>query len=77
LLISAGGAKVNEDAGLLGTALHAAAQFGHAEAVRVLLELGADRTARNTQGKTAAVLASENKHVAAVALLKGDKCTVM
>ena len=38
-----------------GTALHAAATRRHVEAVKVLLELGADADARNSEGRTPAM----------------------
>lgn len=41
-----------------GTALHAAAKAGNAEAVRLLLEAGADKAARDRDGQTPAEVAS-------------------
>ena len=41
------------------TPLHSAAAFGHAECVRLLLELGADPTAQAEDGSTPSMLVAE------------------
>ena len=48
-----------------------ASMFGHEACVRVLLEAGADKKAKDNDGKTALVHASEEGHEAIVTLL-GD-----
>ena len=44
--------------------------FGRAEAVRLLLELGADPAARNNAGKTPAELAAASGHADCAALCR-------
>ncbi len=51
------------------TPLHAAAQNGHAEIVRLLLENSADKAFLNNEGKTALALAQENKNQNIIDLL--------
>ena len=51
------------------TALHAAAQHGDVEMAKLLIEWGADVTAANDEGKTAADLARERGHAAIVGML--------
>jgi len=53
------------------TPLHEAALRGHVELVRELLAHGADRSARNADGKTAADLAQEKGNTAVEAMLAG------
>jgi ankyrin repeat protein len=49
--------------------LHQAAVAGREDLVRMLLDAGADRTARCDRGKTAAEYARERGHAAVTALL--------
>lgn len=55
------------------TPLMMAAAAGHARVVELLLEAGADRTARRDSGETAAQLAEEAGHAEVVALLERHK----
>ena len=50
------------------TALHCAAEYGHAKVVKMLVEMGVDRTVRNLRGLTAAELArlSGQIHIAEI-----------
>ena len=65
------GDHVNAKGVMFGSALHAAAENGHIEVVKLLLACGAERTVRDAQGKTAADVA---KTPAIAALLKpGDR----
>jgi ankyrin repeat protein len=52
------------------TPLHTAAMYGDTRVVRLLLDAGADRTARTTEGQTAADLAMRNNYGAVETLLK-------
>jgi ankyrin repeat protein len=54
------------------TPLHEAALRGHAELVRLLLQHGADATARNAAGRSPGELAHDNGHPAVAALLRSD-----
>jgi len=54
------------------TPLHAAAQNGQIEMVELLLEYGADPTARSQDGRTPADLAWERGHLEIVDLLKSE-----
>jgi ankyrin repeat protein len=57
------------------TALHvAAASTGDMDVIRLLLDAGADRTVRDSNGNTAAQLAVEHQHYDAAKLLKHDQC---
>ena len=51
----ANGRNVNERDANGDTAMHLAADYGHAEVLRVLVELGADKEAKNAAGLTASV----------------------
>jgi uncharacterized protein len=59
-----------EQDGDCATALHIAAENGHADVVAVLLEAGAKRTAKNKTGEDAATIASIFEHTDVVALLQ-------
>jgi ankyrin repeat protein len=48
-----------------------AAQHGHDNIVRLLLDHGADPSVRGTHGKSASDLAGQNGHESTVQLLKG------
>ena len=52
------------------TALLLAAQIGHLEVVRLLLEAGADKDAANKKGLTALRVAAQNGHWEVVRLLR-------
>jgi len=54
----------------LGTALHRAAEFGKVDLVKYLLERGADRTIRDTKGKTALYWAEHRGHTEIIELLQ-------
>lgn len=54
----------------LGTPLHQAAADGRIGVVSLLLRQGADRTIRDTRGKTALELAEENGHETVVKILR-------
>ena len=54
---------------LWSTPLQWASEYGHIEAVRLLLEHGADPLARDYEGMTPSELASRNGHVEIVRLL--------
>lgn len=54
-----------------GTLLHAAAESGQEAPTRILLHFGADRGARDAEGKTPAELARGKGHAALAALLDG------
>jgi len=58
-LLEDGAAELNTTAGF-GTPLHHAVRWGHAEIVTLLLEAGADATARNADGHDAAALAERS-----------------
>ena len=53
-----------------GTVLHAAAESGQEASVRILLHFGADREARDREGRTAAALARAKGHAALGSLLE-------
>lgn len=60
----------------LGTALHEAARNGQVEAVRLLLDRGANPRLKNTLGSTALDLAKEMNHTKVVeALSKTEKAS--
>jgi len=68
----------------LGTALHEAARIGQVEAVRLLLDRGADPWLKNTLGRTALDLATEQGHDNVVKVLSETlksalwcKCSVL
>ena len=69
-------ARLNADRSLanartgMGTPLHAAAASGKAVCVRVLLGFGADRSAVDTNGRTAAEIATAGGHADVAALLQ-------
>ena len=63
------GANVNERGLGDGTALHAAADWGHAHVVRALLEFGAHPDRRNANRATALSLAARRGHVEIVDIL--------
>jgi cytohesin len=50
--------------------LHEAARGGHLEVVQMLMNAGADRGARDRDGKTAEELAADHRHDAVVAVLR-------
>jgi len=57
---SSNGAKIETtDAETGSTALHLAAGWGRVDVVKLLLEHGADKTAKNKHGRTALELAKE------------------
>ncbi len=56
-----------------GTPLHEAARAGQARAVLLLLQHGADRTARDIDGLTPLELAQREKHDSVVPLLQGPR----
>jgi ankyrin repeat protein len=68
-LVNAQGQDVHSRAFGESTALHVAAHRGHAGVGRVLLELGADPTAKDKDGKTPLHVASEWGNVEAIRLL--------
>lgn len=53
------------------TPLHNAASNGNEESVKLLLERGASKTKRDSQGKTAADVATENGHLRIIVLIHG------
>jgi len=63
------GANVNERGIDDGTALHAAADWGHAHIVRALLELGAEPDRRDARRATALSLAARRDHIDIVDIL--------
>ena len=63
------GANVNERGIKDGTALHAAADWGHAHVVRALLELGAQPDRRDANRATALSLAARRGNTEVVAIL--------
>ena len=63
------GANVNERGIGDGTALHAAADWGHAHIVRALLELGAQPDRRDARRATALSLAARRGHIESVDIL--------
>lgn len=69
MLVKAG-ADVNQPQQQGWCPLHAAAQHGDAETVKLLLENGADRTARADNSQTASDLAMLKGHAGVVALLE-------
>jgi ankyrin repeat protein len=56
----------------LSTLLHDAAVKGHLDIIQMLLDAGADRTIRDSNGYTAAQLAIKYEHFEAAELLKQD-----
>ncbi|HTQ10335.1 MAG TPA: ankyrin repeat domain-containing protein [Fimbriimonadaceae bacterium] len=54
-----------------GTPLHAAAKGGFAESAKILLAAGADRAARDPQGRTPADVAEAHGHAELASLLNG------
>ena len=63
------GAYINERGLDDGTALHAAADWGHAHVVRALLELGAQPNRRDANRATALSLAARRGHIEIVDIL--------
>jgi ankyrin repeat protein len=61
--------NVNDKGSLISPPLHIAASQGKAEAVRTLLELGADKNAKDDQGQTALELAKKYNHSVIVEIL--------
>jgi ankyrin repeat protein len=64
------GAEVNEP-GPFGTPLHGAAENGHLEIVRLLVEHGADVSIRDASGRTAREAALQAGHAAVAEFLAG------
>jgi len=69
-LLVAGGARVNERTDTGFTPLMKAAWFGNTQAAAELLRLGADPELRDSDGKTAAIIAFERGHDELAKLLK-------
>lgn len=69
LLLSNEGVNVNARTLSERTALHVAAEEGHAGIVELLLKRGADTNIRNLDGKTALHIAAEKNHIEIVELL--------
>ncbi|MBU6148603.1 MAG: ankyrin repeat domain-containing protein [Verrucomicrobia bacterium] len=61
-LVKEGKVNVNEKGSLISYPLHIAALHGKFEAAKTLLELGADKNIRDSEGKTALELAREHNH---------------
>jgi ankyrin repeat protein len=57
------GAAINRKCEHGRTALHMAAAWGHLDVVQFLVESGADRTVRDDQGMTPAMIAADSKRV--------------
>lgn len=55
------------------TALHYAAGYGQADSCKMLVEAGADREAKNMDGKTALEVAQLNEQADVVAVLETKK----
>ena len=70
LLDTCGAQSVNAQDINGDTALHRAAEAGHLEVVRVLLEFGADLSIKNNKGETPLDMARENKHSDVVEVLQ-------
>ncbi|MDR3301361.1 MAG: ankyrin repeat domain-containing protein [Spirochaetaceae bacterium] len=64
-----GGKSINARDTGGNTALHYTAKIGNTDTIKFLLELGADKTIRNTAGETAADIARRWKHEAAADML--------
>ena len=71
-LLDSGAADLVDAVGGNGfTALICAAAFGHAECVRLLLEVGADASLRGKDSRTALEHAEARGHAEVAALLRG------
>ncbi len=72
-MLIAAGADLNARQKDGKTALHYAAQYGPAEALRLLLAAGADATLRDANGQTPLDLATANRRPANAELLSNQR----
>lgn len=63
------GSEINLHAAYTYTPLSIASRLGHVEAVRLLIQYGADLDAQDEDGESCLIIASKNGHVECVKLL--------